>query len=114
MGGKCFLPYYACASASYERTEEERDADPDYRRWPYYVYANSLALHYGAAWFEAPIYCDDIVKRFKQLRPDVSVTRAGKDHFLGAVQMGHSYVQVTREFGELVRRVIDEFRAPAA
>jgi hypothetical protein len=53
------------------------------------------------------------VAQFKQSFPNVAVTRAGKDHFLGAVQMGHSYVPVTREFGEFVRKVIDEFRVPA-
>jgi hypothetical protein len=44
VGGKCFLPYYACASAPFERTQEERDKHADYRRWPFYVYAHQFGL----------------------------------------------------------------------
>jgi hypothetical protein len=113
VGGMCFLPYYACASAPFERSEKERAEDPDYRRWPYYVYANNLALHYGAVWFEAPIYYDSVISEFKRLHPDKSVTSAGGDHLIGAVQMGNSYFQVTQEFGEFVRATIDAFKSPA-
>jgi len=111
VGGKCFLSYYSCASAVYERTDKEKRTDPDYKRWPYYVYANNLSLHYGAVWFEEPIYYDDVVNAFKASHPDTPVTSAGSDHFLGAMQMGHSYISVTKEFGDYVRQRIDSFRA---
>ena len=112
VGGKCFLPYYACASASFERTPEEQEANEDYRRWPYYVYANNLALDYGANWFKAPIYYDQVVADFQREHPDIRVTKAGKDHFVPAMQMGNSYILVTREFGEFVRQRIDAWREP--
>jgi hypothetical protein len=111
VGGMCFLSYYSCASTTYERTDEEKRQDPDNQRWPFYIYANNLSLHYGSAWFERPIYYDDVVKQFKEKYPHLSVTSAGKDHFLGAMQMGHSYIPVSKEFGEYVRQRIDEFRA---
>jgi len=112
VGGKCFLSYYACASAPHERTERERSSDPDFARWPYYVYANNLSLHYGAAWFEAPIYYDALIGEFKALYPATSVTTAGGDHLLGPIQMGNSYFQVTPEFGKFVRSKIDAFVPP--
>ena len=112
VGGKCFLPYYACASAAFERTEQEQEANEDLRRWPYYVFANNLSLNYGSNWFKAPIYYDPVVAEFKRSHPSISVTQAGKDHFMPAMQMGHSYIPVTREFGEFVRKTIDAFRAP--
>lgn len=111
VGGKCFLSYYTCASAVFERTDAEKRQDPDNRRWPYYVYANNLSLHYGEAWFEEPIFYDHVVSDFKATNPDISVTTAGKDDFVGAMQMGHSYISVTKEFGEFVRARIDCFRA---
>jgi len=114
VGGKCFLSYYACASEPRTRSEKERADEPDYRRWPYYVYANNLSLHYGAEWFEEPLYYDPIVSEFKALYPDISVTAAGGDHLLGAVQMGNSYFQVTSDFGRFVRAKIDAFRSPTA
>jgi hypothetical protein len=105
------LSYYSCASAVYERTDEEKRSIPDHKRWPFYVYANNLSLHYGAVWFDAPIYYDEVVNDFKAAHPDIPVTSAGRDHFLGAMQRGHSYIPVTKEFGEYVRGRIDSFRA---
>ena len=112
VGGKCLLPYYACASAAFERTEREQEENEDFRRWPYYVFANNLALNYGANWFQAPIYYDSVIEAFKRVHPGVSVTQAGKDHFVPAMQRGHSYIPVTREFGEFVRKIIDAFKVP--
>ncbi len=110
VGGKCFLSYYACASAVYERTAEERRGNADHDRWPFYMYGNNLSLHYGTVWFEDPIWYDDVVAEFKAAHPDVPVTVAGKDHFVGAMQMGNSYIAVTKTFGEFVRARIDAFR----
>ena len=112
VGGQCFLSCYACASEPYERTEEDKESNPDHRRWPFYVYGNNLSLHYGEQWFRAPIGIDATVEEFKRLHPGIPVTKAGKDHVKGAIQMGNSYFQVTREFGEFVRRKIDTFAAP--
>jgi hypothetical protein len=111
VGGKCFLSYYSCASAVYERTDEEKRNDPNHKRWPFYIYANNLSLHYGAVWFDKPIYYDAVVKEFKTTQPKVHVTSAGKDAFVGAMQMGHSYIPVTKAFGEFVRQRIDAFPA---
>ena len=113
VGGRCFLPYYACASAPRVRSAEEQAGDPDFKRWPYYVYANNLALHYGAAWFEAPIYFDSIVAEFKSHHPNVPLTTAGGDNLVGAMQWGSSYFQVTPEFGRFVRAKIDAFKPPS-
>jgi hypothetical protein len=113
VGGQCFLSYHACASEPYERTEKEKELNPDHRRWPFYVYGNNLSLHYGEQWFRAPIGVDATVEEFKALHPGTSVTKAGKDHIKGAIQMGNSYFQVTKEFGEFVRRKIDAFVSPA-
>ena len=44
----------------------------------------------------------------------MTATTAGGDSVIGPMQMGNSYVQVTREFGELVRRKIDAFALPGA
>jgi hypothetical protein len=112
VGGKCFLPYYACASPAFERTEREQEENEDFRRWPYYVFANNLALNYGATWFQAPIYYDSVIEAFKRAHPGISVTQAGKDHFVPAMQRGHSYIPVTREFGEFVCKIIDAFKVP--
>jgi hypothetical protein len=112
VGGKCFLSYYACASEPYERTEQEKESNPAHKRWPFYVYGNNLSLHYGEQWFRAPIMIDETVNYFKALHPSVAVTTAGKDHIKGAIQMGNSYFQVTREFGEFVRQKIDASFAP--
>lgn len=111
VGGACFLSYYACASAVWEFTKEEQAADADHKRWPYYVYANNLSLNYGATWYEDPLYYDPIISTFKRDQPSTPVTAAGKDHFKGAMQRGHSYIEVTKEFGEYVRRLIDHYRA---
>lgn len=110
VGGKCFLSYYACASTVFERSANEKLENPDHQRWPYYVWANNLSLNYGAAWYERPIYYNDVVKDFKLSHQNISVTEAGSDHFLGAMQLGHSYIQVTKEFGEYVRQRIDSFK----
>lgn len=110
VGGMCFLSYYTCTSQVFERSKEEKNSDPDHRRWPYYILANNLSLHYGKAWFKKPLYYNEVVEKFKSKCPNVSVTKAGKDHFVGAIQLGHSYVRVTREFGSFVRREIDAFK----
>lgn len=110
VGGACFLSYYACASAIWEFTAEEQNKNKDYQRWPYYVFANNLSLNYGTAWFESPIYYDQLVADFKSEHPNTAVTKAGKDHFKGAIQMGHSYVRVTKEFGDFVKARIDSYR----
>ncbi|MFT6029896.1 MAG: HKD family nuclease [Oleiphilaceae bacterium] len=107
VGGACFLSYYACASAVWEFNDEEKQGNEDHQRWPYYVYANNLSLNYGSKWFEEPLMYDSIVSDFKKIHPSISVTAAGKDHFKGAIQLGHSYIQVTNEFGEYVRTIID-------
>ena len=67
-------------------------------------------LNYGACWFRRPLYYDDVVSEFKERFPDRPVTVAGRDHFKGAMQLGHSYIHVTREFGEFVRKAIDAHR----
>ena len=112
VGGQCFLSYHACASEPYERTEQEKEANPDHKRWPFYVYGNNLSLHYGEQWFRAPIDIDATVTEFKATHPGTSVTMAGKGHIKGAIQMGNSYFQVTREFGEFVRQKIDAWVPP--
>lgn len=90
-----------------------KESNPDHRRWPFYVYGNNLSLHYGEQWFRAPIGIDPTVELFKALHPGIAVTMAGKDHIKGAIQMGNSYFQVTKEFGEFVRREIDAFVEPS-
>jgi hypothetical protein len=110
VGGKCFLPYYACASAPVQRSEQEQAEDPDYRRWPYYVFANNMAIGYGSIWFEAPLFYDVVVEEFKRAHPKAPVTSAGGDHLMGAIQMGNSYFEVTPEFGKFVRAAIDAFK----
>jgi hypothetical protein len=50
---------------------------------------------------------DSIVSDFKKMNPSTPVTAADSDHFKGAIQMGHSYIKVTNEFGEYVRTIID-------
>jgi hypothetical protein len=112
VGGQCFLSYHACASEPYERTEQEKESNADHIRWPFYVYGNNLSLHYGEQWFRAPIGIDATVEEFRVSHPGIAVTLAGNDHIKGAIQMGNSYFQVTREFGEFVRRKIDAFVAP--
>lgn len=112
VGGRCFLSYYACASRPFERTEEEKQADPDYVRWPVYVYGNNLSLHYGASWFEAPLMYDTVIAAFLDAHPGVHVTAAGGDHIRGAIQYGSSYVQVTPEFGQFVKAMLDAWVPP--
>ena len=107
VGGACFLSYYACASAAWEFSDEEKAYNSDHERWPYYVYANNLSLHYGADWYENPIFYDQVVNDYKKEHPNAPVTAAGANHFKGAIQMGHSYIKVTNAFGEYVRRRID-------
>lgn len=109
VGGKCFLSYYSCASEVYERTEKQRCLNEDYDRWPYYVFANNLSLHYGSTWFRNPIYYDELIADFHKEHPNVSVTKAGGDHIVGAIQRGHSYIKVTQEFGRYVKSRIDAF-----
>lgn len=109
VGGKCFLSYYSCASEVYERTEKQRCMHEDYDRWPYYVFANNLSLHYGSRWFCNPIYYDELITDFHKEHPNVSVTKAGGDHIVGAIQRGHSYIKVTQEFGRFVKSRIDAF-----
>lgn len=109
VGGQCFLSYYSCASEPYERTEQEKQSNPDHKRWPFYVFGNNLSLHYGKLWFEAPIMIATMIDEFKRMHPDVTVTMAGGDNIIGAMQMGSSYFQVTREFGEFVRARIEAF-----
>lgn len=111
VGGACFLSYYACASAVWEFTDQQKLEDPDHKRWPYYVYANNLSLNYGSAWFKEPIFYDDVVEEFVEQYPTSAVTKAGRKHFKGAMQMGHSYIAVTKEFGEFVRERIDKYQA---
>ena len=49
---------------------------------------------------KAPFIMDQLVADFTREHPNTAVTKAGKDHFKGAIQMGHSYIRVTKEFGE--------------
>ena len=108
IGGKCFLGYYAIASKLFTRTLEEKKNNSNYERWPYYVYANNLSLHYGENWFDNPLYYKDIIEEFKLKFPDKSVTNSGKDSFVGAMQRGHSFIKVSKAFGEFVKQKIDE------
>lgn len=112
VGGQCFLSYYSCASAVYERTKQERRSDLDMDRWPFYIYANNLSLHYGKNWFERPLHYADVIAAFKRQHPNTPVTMSGNDDIAGAIQWGHSYIAVTRTFGEFVRTTID--RLPLA
>lgn len=57
VGSRCFLTYYACSSASYERSPEEQARNPDHARWKFYMYGNNCAPAYGARWFESPLFC---------------------------------------------------------
>lgn len=109
VGGKCFLSYYACASAVYERTPQEKALNPDHKRWPFYVFANNLSLAYGSTWFDAPLYYDEILKEFKAANKGLHATPSGKDDLKGPIQMGHSYFSVTEEFGKFVKHKIDEY-----
>lgn len=109
VGGACFLSYYACASAVAEFSDGEKAKNEYHKRWPYYVYANNLSLNYGPTWFEGPLYYNEIVSEFKMKYPSTPITKAGADHFLGAMQRGHSYIEVTKEFGEYVRSRIDAY-----
>ncbi|OZY86034.1 hypothetical protein CBP51_03110 [Cellvibrio mixtus] len=111
VGGACFLSYYACASAVWEFSDEEKRNNSDNQRWPYYIYANNLSLNYGPTWFENPLHYDDVVSDFNREYPSTSVTAAGSEHFKGAMQMGHSYIRVTSEFGEFVRKRIDKYNS---
>lgn len=111
VGGGCFLSYYACASAVWEFTDEEKASNPDHKRWPYYVYANNLSLNYGTDWFNAPLFYDQLVDEFKKKYPNSPVTFQGKDHFKGALQLGHSYIHVTDGFGQFIRTKINEYNA---
>jgi hypothetical protein len=110
VGGMCFLNYYACASAPFERSEDEKQSDPNHKRWPYYIFANNLSLYYGKNWFKKPIYYNNLINEFKSINPNVSVTKAGKDHIIGAIEFGHSYIRVTKEFGKFVKQKIDSFK----
>lgn len=110
VGGACFLSYYACASAVREFSDEEKATNPDHKRWPYYIYANNLSLNYASTWYEDPLFYDRVVEDFKKDNPGVPVTAAGSDHFKGAMQMGHSYIKLTKEFGEYARRRMDAYR----
>lgn len=112
VGGQCFLSYHSCASESHERTEQEKERNPEHKRWPFYVYGNNQSLHYGQIWFEAPIMITTTEEEFKGLYPEVTITTAGGDNIIGAMQRGSSYFQVTREFGEFVRAKIDAFKLP--
>jgi PLD-like domain len=109
VGGKCFLSYYSCASEVFERTAEEKARNEDDKRWPYYVYANNLSIKYGKRWYYRPLYYDEVIERFKTEYPNTAVTKSGKDHFRGAMQRGHSYVPVTKEFGKFVTLEIDRY-----
>lgn len=109
VGGQCFLSYYACASAVFERTPEERRNDPEMARWPFYVFANNLSLHYGKRWFDQPIYYAPLIEEFKKQHPSAHVTKSGSDDLRGAIQWGHSYISVTEEFGQFVKSKIDAF-----
>ncbi|HIP02444.1 MAG TPA: NgoFVII family restriction endonuclease [Campylobacterales bacterium] len=108
VGGKCFLSYYSIASAIYERTEEEKNNNDDNKRWPYYIYANNLSLNYGEKWYEKPLYYDKIIKAFKEKYPNLHVTPSGNDNIEGAISFGSTYFKVTNEFGEFVKKIIDE------
>ena len=110
VGGKCFLGYYVCASEVAEKTAEEKRRNEDDRRWPFYVFGNNLSLRYGKEWFERPLYYDEAIERFQKENPGISVTVAGTDSFKGAISFGSSYIQVTQEFGEFVRREIDKWK----
>ena len=110
VGGKCFLGYYSCASAVIEWSAEEQSRNEDRKRWPFYVHGNNLSLHYGKQWFDRPLMYNDVIRRFKNNNPSIAVTVAGKDHFLPAIQLGHSWVPVTKEFGEFVRGEIDKWQ----
>lgn len=109
IGGKCFLSYYAVASQVFERTEKEKKENPDYARWPYYVYANNLSLNYGEIWYKNPLYYDDVIKNFKTSYPDLHVTKSGKDNIKGPISFGSSYFQVTKDFGLYVKNILDTY-----
>lgn len=108
VGEMCFLSYYACASAVRERTDQERRQDADCARWPFYIYANNLSLAYGKIWFDQPLYYDQVISDFKTAFPNIDITPSGKEDFKGAIQLGHSYIRVTDEFGKFVRERLDK------
>ncbi|AXH14289.1 hypothetical protein CP985_02890 [Malaciobacter mytili LMG 24559] len=107
VGGKCFLSYYTKASNVFFRTEKEQEINKDYKRWPFYIYANNLSLNFGEKWFETPLYYEDVIKGFKNKFPNCYITYAGGNSLKGAIQLGNSYIQVTKEFGEYVKEIID-------
>ena len=110
VGGMCFLSYYSCESAVEERTKEEKENNKYHKRWPYYIHANNLSIHYGEKWFKNPIYYKDAISLFKEKYPDCPVTQTGKDDFLPAIQRGHSYIRVTDEFGGFIIKLINSHK----
>ncbi|HZR46107.1 MAG TPA: hypothetical protein VFA47_05365, partial [Candidatus Manganitrophaceae bacterium] len=108
VGEMCFLGYYACASAVYERTEQEKRKDADCVRWPFYIYANNFSLAYGKTWFDQPLYYEQVIADFKKAYPNLDVTRSGKQGIKGAIQAKNSYFRVTDGFGQYVRERIDK------
>ena len=109
VGGKCFLSYYSSASTIAEFDKAEQHADPDRKRWPFYVWANNLSPHYATHWFERPLYYDDVVADFLKAHPDVPVVPSGKFHIKGAIQYHHSYFKVTPEFGRFAMQQIRQW-----
>lgn len=109
IGGKCFLSYYTVASQVFERIEEEKKGNSDYRRWPYYVYANNLSLNYGESWFEKPFYYDEVIKNFKRDNPSLHVTELGNDTISGPISFGNSYFKITKDFGVYVKSILDAY-----
>ena len=71
------------------------------------MYGNNCAPAYGRSWFEDPLFYDDVIKQFKALHPMVAVTAAGGDHIQPAINYGHSFLEITKEFGEFVKNLID-------
>lgn len=110
VGGMCFLGYFSCASAVYERTSKEKEDNPDYKRWPYYIFGNNMSIAYGKVWFDSPIFYNDIIEEFIFAYPSENITPSGKKHIIGAIQLGHSYFQCTDNFARFVIKKIDKFK----
>lgn len=107
VGAKAFLTYYVSSSGGYMRSPDEQKRNAHHARWKYYMYGNNCAPAYGRSWFEDPLFYDDVIKQFKSLHPTVAVTAAGGDHIQPAINYGHSFLEITKEFGEFVTDLID-------
>lgn len=107
VGAKQILSVYRVEELPEYETKEEIEKEPWLERWAWYVVGKNLTPNYGGEWWMHNLNAFELVKKFQDKNPDISITKSG-GNTLGGLKYGHDKLRLKREFAEfIIKKVIE-------